>query len=200
MTSTERPFSPACENNKNPILNILQQYLSAGHRVLEIGSGTGQHAVFFANNLPSITWQPSDRLENHSGMKLWLQDANHDNLHAPLVLDVMTDAVVDDYHAVYTANTMHIMSWAEVLKMVELVGDRLVSDGMFFVYGPFNIDGQFTSDSNQRFDQHLRSVALHMGIRDMAEVTLACKQQQLVLHATHDMPANNKLLVFKKSP
>ena len=200
MLSTHKPYSQACENNKDFILEILRQYLVDGNRVLEIGSGTGQHALYFANSMADITWQPSDLEVNHSGIKLWLQDSINNNILPPLLLNVCDDSTESDAcNAIFTANTMHIMSWDEVLQMISLASKRLVDEGLLIAYGPFNINGEYTSKSNRSFDQHLKSVRQQMGIRDLEDVVIAAMKNKLHHVANHDLPAKNKIIVFRKT-
>ena len=176
-----------------------RKYLVDGDKVLEIGSGTGQHALYFANNLPFVMWQPSDLEDNHPGMLLWLQEAVHGNILEPLVLDVREGfSSTYSYNAVFTANTMHIMSWEEVLQMINVVDQSLLANGHFIVYGPFSVDGEYTSASNKAFDQHLKSIKQHMGIRDLEDIAHVCENRLLQYLTCYDMPANNKLVLFKK--
>jgi len=194
-----KPFSPACERNRDPILNLLREIFADRRRVLEIGSGTGQHAVYFGAALPQLQWQTSDRPENHPGIQAWLDEARLPNVRPPLVLDVAASSwPADRYDAVYTANTCHIMSWEEVQAMFDGIGQVLEPGGLLCIYGPFNYRGAFTSDSNARFDASLRAQAPHMGIRDAEAIDALAAQQGLVLQADHAMPANNRLRVWKK--
>lgn len=192
-----KPFSLACENNKRPILTVLARVFDRPGTVLEIGSGTGQHGVFFAEGLPHLQWQPSDRAGNIPGMSLWFSEAELPNLLAPLVLDVSLPRwPAGQYQGVFTANTLHIMAWPEVTAMFAGL-ERVLSPGAAVcIYGPFNYEGCFTSASNQAFDAMLHSQASHMGIRDIADVTALAGRHGLTLQEDHAMPANNRLLVF----
>jgi len=198
-----KAFSLACENNKHSILAVLKHYLTQVGSLLEIGSGTGQHAVFFSQQLPHVTWQTSDLVENHGSIQAWIDDYEGRNCLPPLVLDVDAataglDPLSSQYHWVYSANTAHIMSWHQTQKMIALAASKLPSKGFFFLYGPFNYKGQFTSDSNARFNDWLQSQAPHRAIRDFESVVACAQQNGLVCIADHDMPANNRCLVFKK--
>ncbi|WP_435950402.1 DUF938 domain-containing protein [Psychrobacter sp. DM8] len=198
------PFSQACENNKDVILKVLQVELQGYTRVLEIGSGTGQHSVYFAPNLPHLIWQTSDVVSNHSYIKAWHDAYPTTNLRAPLAFDLtcdsipLTDNVRDSYDAVFTANTFHIISWSLVQTLIELVGSALPMNGKLIVYGPFNEDGRYTSESNQRFDLSLKQRDAASGIRDKEDVLTLAKKHDLQLSTQYDMPANNQILVFQK--
>ena len=193
----DKPFSQACENNKRPILAVLARVFDRAGTVLEIGSGTGQHGVFFAEGLPHLQWQPSDRVENIPGMLLWFAEAALPNLLPPLVLNVTQPRwPAGQYQGVFTANTLHIMAWPEVEAMFAGLEWVLAPAAAVCIYGPFNYEGRFTSPSNRAFDAMLQSQAPHMGIRDIADVTGLAKRHGLTLQADHAMPANNRLLVF----
>lgn len=196
----EKPFSNACENNKKPILEVLKQYLIQHQNVLEIGTGTGQHAVYFAKELQNIHWQCSDRSENHAGIQLWLQENPAPNLYSPIDLDVANFEKwpKQNFDAVFSSNTCHIMSWDEVQRMFNGVGNLLSNNGLLIIYGPFNKDGQFTSESNQRFQQWLKQQGSHMGIRDMGELDKLAAKNDMKRIAEIPMPANNFILIWQK--
>ena len=200
LTLNPKPFSAACERNRDPILAILREHLRGHERILEIGSGTGQHAVYFARCFPGIIWQTSDREENLQGIKAWLSEAGLSNTPAPLHLDVRASWPEETYDVVFTANTLHIMSWGEVISFFEGLGGVLKERGVLIVYGPFNENGQFTSPSNADFDLLLRSQNPKMGIRDLEKVVALAKSQGLHGMTRHPMPANNRSLVFRKGP
>jgi len=195
---SDRPFSQACENNKNAILSVLTGVLADTKHVLEVGSGSGQHAVYFAKALPHLIWQTADRPEYHDGINAWLNWADLENVKSPLTLDVNQPFPVDHIEAVFSANTLHIMSWHEVQLFFSEIGSRLNAEGLLCVYGPFNYDGEYTSDSNARFDQWLKQRDPQSGIRDISDVDNLAKEQGLLLKADHAMPANNRLLVWHK--
>jgi len=199
-TGQTKRFSQACENNKHPILKVLRKYVITGNKVLEIGSGTGQHAVLFAEQLPNISWQPSDLLERHSDIKAWISSTNNSRVLEPIELDVKRTETWPHkiFNCVFTANTTHILSWHEVILMIELASSVLPSDGYFIIYGPFNVGGEFTNDSNKTFDQHLKSVRISMGLRDVDEISAVAKVNHLLLVHSYEMPVNNKILVFKR--
>ncbi len=194
-----KPFAESCEQNKHPILAVLREEFAQASEVLEIGSGTGQHAVFFARELPHLHWQTSDCAENHPGILAWLGEDGGDNVHLPLTLDVNHDPWPrHPYDGIFSANTVHIMAWTEVEKLFEGVGQVLAPGGRFCLYGPFNRDGKFTSESNARFDAWLKQREPKSGIRDRAELDGLAHKQGLQRVADHEMPANNRILVWQR--
>jgi len=194
-----KPYSDACDQNKQPILSILQKEFVATHSVLEIGSGTGQHAVFFATQFLALTWQPSDKMENHAGIIEWIKESDANNLLQPIALDVAYDPWPDTtFDAVFSANTTHIMSWQEVVKMIQGVGKILNSEGKFCLYGPFNYDNEYTSESNAHFDQWLKQRDPNSGIRDKDALIFIATQNNLQLINDHELPVNNRILVWQK--
>jgi hypothetical protein len=196
----DKPFSQACENNKRPILAVLQPAFAAVDHVLEVGSGTGQHAAFFAEAMPWLIWQPSDRTENLPGIRAWCEAAGLGNLKQPVVLDV-TDAHWPIAHtaAVFSANTAHIMSWMAVELFIAGVGARVRSGGIFCLYGPFNYAGRYTSASNAQFDAWLKDRDPLSGIRDFEAIERLAHAAGFTLIADHPMPANNRALVWRKT-
>ena len=198
------PFSQACENNKAAILNVLQQELVGFTQLLEVGSGTGQHSVYFAPRLPHLQWQTSDVIANHDMIQAWHDAYPAFNLHPPIAFDLTYDSIPSVvtgtiYDAVFTANTLHIISWELVERLFSMVGDVLPTEGKFIVYGPFNENGGYTSASNQQFDMSLRQRDAKSAIRHKEDIIALANQQQLTLDAMHIMPAHNQLLVFKKT-
>jgi SAM-dependent methyltransferase len=195
------PFSAACERNKDPILAVLRVTLSARTRVLEIGSGTGQHAVHFARALPHLTWQPTERLASLEDLAERIRLEGTPNLRAPTVLDV-SQAVwpVRTVDTVFTANTLHIMGWHEVVAAFAGIGAVLAPGGALCIYGPFRYQGAYTSDSNRDFDRMLQERDPQSGLRDLGDLTPLAARHGLRLDADHDLPANNRLLIFAKEP
>lgn len=193
-----KPYSEACVRNREPILAVLQDVYAQVHTVLEIGSGSGQHAVYFARALPHLLWQTSDLAENHAGIQLWIDESGLANVRSPIALDVDAGAwpklAVD---AAFTANTLHIISWASVRNLFARVGPLLSSGAPLCIYGPFNYAGAFTSDSNAAFDAMLRRHDPNSAIRDFESVCKLAAENGLALKADHAMPANNRLLVFR---
>lgn len=194
-----KPFAESSEQNKAPILAVLREVFDRPATVLEIGSGTGQHAVYFAAQLQHLIWQPSDVAENLAGIQLWLDEADLPNLRMPLPLDVARDLwPVEAFDAVYSANTAHIMAWPEVERMFDGVGRVLRADGRFCLYGPFNYGGQYTAPSNERFDAWLKSRSPHMGVRDVDDLNTLASAAGMELERDFEMPADNHTLVWKK--
>lgn len=194
-----KPFSQACENNKAPILSVLDNAFADVAAVLEVGSGTGQHATYFAKHLQHLIWMPTDLAENLPGIQLWLDDAELDNLKTPMALDVCSIPwPVAPVGGIFTANTLHIMGEPEVEKFFEGVSYALVSGGRLCVYGPFNYAGEFTSDSNARFNDWLYQQNPKSAIRDFEWVNGLAAEAGLELIEDHTMPANNRLIEWKR--
>lgn len=197
-----KPFSQACENNKQPILNILKSVFSTSKHVLEIGSGTGQHAVFFGKDLPHLTWQTSDLLINHAGINAWLSEAALCNVQKPIVIDLNEPlpefTKTKPIDALYTANTLHIISWQLVIKFFDAIRQNLAPNAKVCIYGPFNYQGKFTSESNANFDLWLKDRDPSSGIRNIEDILELANSANLELINDHEMPANNRLLMFTK--
>ena len=195
------PFSAACERNKDPILEVLRLRFADRTQVLEIGSGTGQHAVHFARALEHLTWHPTEQLAYLPDLAERVKLEGSRNLRTPTLLDVR-QAVwpVRSVDAIFTANTLHIMSWPEVTALFGGVGAVLAPGGVLCVYGPFRYAGRYTSDSNLEFDRMLQERDPESGLRDIQTVNALAEQYGLRLDADHDLPANNRLLVFTKEP
>jgi cyclopropane fatty-acyl-phospholipid synthase-like methyltransferase len=194
----EKPSAPSCERNREPILAVLREHFADRRRVLEIGSGTGQHAVYFAAAMPWLSWQCSDRAEHLPGIRLWLDEAALPNTPAPLELDVGGAWPAHRYDAVFSANTLHIMSWPEVETLFARLPEVAADDAVFVVYGPFNDEGRFTSDSNAAFDRWLKERGAHMGIRDAEAVRALAERAGFRGVADVAMPANNRCLVWRR--
>ena len=198
-TAPSPPFSDACERNKGPILQVLLEAFARVHHVLEIGSGTGQHAVWFAQGLPHLIWQPSDVPEHLPGLRARFETEGPDNLRLPLPLDVSSHPwPVLKVDGVFSANTLHIMSFAHVEYFFRGVGEVLGDGGTLCVYGPFRYGGKYTTPSNAEFDFWLKRRDPVSGIRDFETVNTLAEAQGLALLADHAMPANNQTLVWRK--
>lgn len=191
-----KDFSQPCENNKAPILEQLLVHFADQSKILEIGSGTGQHAAFFAPALPHLTWQPTDISDNHASINAWLEEAECTNVLAPKPFFIGVDSwTFDDVSGVFSANTTHIMQPNEAQLMMQTIAQKLPENGVFCQYGPFKFDGKFTSASNDQFDQSLRERG-YGGIRDITELQTWAEPLSLV--ETIQLPANNHLLVWRK--
>lgn len=200
MHTSNKPYSESCDQNRESILEIIRPVLADKRQVLEIGSGTGQHAVAFAEAMPQLIWHTSDRQENHAGIRMWLAGSGLENIRLPISLDVLQDEwpkmTVD---AVFTANTAHIMHWPAVVAMIRGVASVLEAGGEFLIYGPFNYDGGYTSDSNARFDEWLKARDPMSGIRHFEELNELATRAGMKFTHDHAMPANNRILHWRKS-
>jgi len=198
------PHSDACERNREPILGVLRTAFAQVREVLEIGSGTGQHAVHFAAAMPWLAWQPTDRRAALDGLAARVRLQGSANLRIPLELDVATDdwpgAVLDPagWHAVFSANTLHIMSAPQVERCFAALQHALAPGALLAIYGPFRYRGSFTTESNAQFDTLLRQRDPASGIRDAEWVDALAAAAGLALVADHDMPANNQLRVWRR--
>lgn len=194
-----KPYAESCDQNRAPLLEVLTPLLTERRSLLEIGSGTGQHAVYFSRQLPHLSWQCSDVAENHPGIHAWLAEEGPPNALAPLLLDVRYGPWPQPaFEAVFSANTVHIMGWPAVEAMFAGVAGVLIPGGLFILYGPFNYGGRYTSESNARFDQWLRLRDPHSAIRDFEALDALAQAAGMVLHADIAMPANNRTLVWCK--
>ena len=199
--SSPLPDAPATGRNREPILAVLREHFAHARRVLEIGSGTGQHAVHFAAALPHLQWQTSDLAENHAGIRAWIEASNLPNVLLPLVLDAAdaTTWPATRFDAVFTANTLHIMGWPEVEALFAALPRVLDDAATLVVYGPFNVGGKFTAPSNEAFDARLRSDDPRRGIRDLEAVQALAARAGLDFVADIEMPANNRCLVWRRA-
>ena len=201
MSVATLPDAPATTRNRDPILAVLRQHFASRMRVLEIGSGTGQHAVYFARALPHLKWHTSDLPANHEGIRAWLADAALPNLIPPVALDIGRAETwpYTRHDAIFSANTLHIASWPEVESLFANLPRVLAARATVVIYGPFNVGGEFTSPSNAAFDAALRAEDPARGIRDLEAVQALAKGAGLELTADIAMPANNRCLVFEKT-
>lgn len=195
----DRPNSPSSERNRDPILEVLRLHFADRRQVLEIGSGTGQHAVHFAAAMPQLRWQCTDRVENLPGMSLWLDEAALPNTPPPLVLDVSGAWPAQRYDAVFSANTLHIMGWDEVEQLFDHLADTTTDDAKLVIYGPFNYGGRYSSDSNASFDQWLQARGAHMRIRDAEAVDALADAAGFALLDDIAMPANNRCRIWQRN-
>ena len=199
MTTAVKPHAPSCDRNSGPILDVLKGCFSDRKQVLEVGSGTGQHAVFFASAMPWLSWQTADMAGNLPGIRLWLDEAGLPNLPAPIELEADGPWPKGPYDAVFSSNTLHIMGWPEVQKLFAALDGVMAKDAVLAVYGPFNYGGKFTSDSNADFDVWLKQRSAESGIRDFEAVNALAESIGLKLVADNAMPANNRTLVWKRA-
>lgn len=196
-----KPYSESCEQNQAPILEILRETLANQHHVLEIASGTGQHAVYFGRALPHLTWQTSELAQNHEGILAWLNEAQLSNVLPPVAIDVNHDRwPIEIVDTVFNANTVHIISWPEVERMFAGIARVLSAGGILCLYGPFNYGGRFTSESNARFDAWLKSRNKNSGVRDFEAINRLAETYGLFLLRDVAMPSNNRTLVWQRAP
>jgi cyclopropane fatty-acyl-phospholipid synthase-like methyltransferase len=194
-----KPYVEACERNRAPILEVLRVELASKSRLLEIGSGTGQHAVYLAPEFPGLLWQTSDVVEKHADIRAWLDEAGLANVLPPLALDVCRDDWPSEgYDAVFSSNTAHWMSWPEVECLFSGVGRVLEAGGAFCLYGAFNYRGEYTSESNARFDRWLRARDPSSGIRDFEALDQLARRAGMTFEKDYGLPANNRMLVWSK--
>lgn len=194
----EKPESPACERNRDPILAVLRTLLADRRHLLEIGSGTGQHAVYFAAALPSLIWQSSDRADYLPGIRAWIDDAALQNTPFPIEFDVSGPWPTARFDAVFSANTLHIMAWHEVERLFARLPEVTTDDAIVIIYGPFNDDGRYSSDSNAAFDLRLKMRGEHMAIRDAKAVDALAEAVGFKLIDDITMPANNRCRVWRR--
>jgi cyclopropane fatty-acyl-phospholipid synthase-like methyltransferase len=197
----DKPFSQASENNKAPILEKLVELFKQPGTILEIGTGTGQHAVHFAAHLPHVVWQPTDHPQNAQLSRAWIDDAHLTNINPPIALEVLNGdwSSLPAIDGAFSANTAHIMAWEEVQAMFRGLAEALPKGAIFCLYGPFSYGGRHTSENNVRFDLSLRTQAPHMGIRDMEDLEALGEATGLKLEKDFGMPANNRLLVWRRT-
>lgn len=194
------PFSQSCDNNRQPIGAVLQRHIKTPSRLLEIGSGTGQHGYYYSEEFPGLFWQPSDRAENLPAIQSWVAAAARDNYAQPIALDVVDAPAMDGtYDYLFSANTLHIMPWHAVEAFFRLMPRLLKPQALVFIYGPFNEGGRYTSDSNAAFDRWLKEGGAHRGIRDKEAIEQLALQVNLRVLEDNPMPANNRLLVLQYS-
>ena len=194
-----KPYSESCERNQGPILKILQEALTDQQCVLEIASGTGQHAVYFGHALPHLSWQTSELAQNHEGILAWLNEIKLPNVLSPIAINVNDDKwPIEIADTVFNANTVHIISWLEVERMFAGIARVLNASGILCLYGPFKYEGKFTSESNARFDALLRSRNRNSGIRDFEAINRLAETHGLFLVRDVSMPSYNQTLVWKR--
>lgn len=199
----EKPFSPSCERNQPYILEVLRDELKGSERVIEIGSGTGQHAAFFTTHLIDVVWQPTDRKENLKGIQAWQKEAGQKNFLSPLEIELNSQALIEktlqnSFDCAFTANTLHIMPQSHTAYFFDAIDFVLQKRSSLFIYGPFKYQGEFTSESNLRFDQWLKEQEPHRGIRNFEDVISEASRVGFNLKKDFKMPANNQFLFFMR--
>ena len=193
-------FSQSCERNQKPILEVLSPWFSSYSQVLEIGSYSGQHAIYFCQQKANLKWQPTDTAEHIEGLTENIANAKQHNCLLPFVLDVTKKQhwPEKEFDMVFTANSLHIMSWRNVEALLKSVKKVCRKDGIFAVYGPFKYNGEYTSPSNAEFQKWLTSRSIYSGIRDFEAVEQILELEGFKLIHDHKMPANNQLIVWQR--
>lgn len=188
------------DRNQAPIFEILKEVVTEGDRnIFEIGSGSAQHAIYMAPKLPGVTWITSDITENHKMIKASLEAAKIPNIRGPFQFEVGKDDFPRiPFDIVFTANTLHIMSWKNCKTLMKNLGNRLREGSQVVIYGPFNYDGKFTSESNEKFDQWLKERNPESGIRAFEDINNNMTKNGFTLYKDFEMPANNRTLVFTR--
>lgn len=195
-----KPYAESCDINQGPILDVLRDIFADRLRVLELASGTGQHAVHFGRAFPHLSWQTSELKQNHAGIQMWLDEAQLPNVISPLHIDANDEHwPVTRCDAIFNANTVHILSWPEVERLFAGIGRVLDRGGILCLYGPFNYGGKFTSDSNARFDAWLKSRDPNSGVRDFEALNALAEAQRMTLRHDFEMPLNNRTLVWQRT-
>ncbi|MBK1986438.1 DUF938 domain-containing protein [Sphaerospermopsis aphanizomenoides BCCUSP55] len=206
-TPDEKQFAPATQRNREPILQVLSQVLPTNGTVLEVASGTGEHAVFFAPCLAPLKWLPSDPNPTlRDSITAWSGEIQSDNLYPPIDLDakspiwpVEQEAIIDSpIVAIVNINMIHISPWSACLGLMAGAGRILPYGGILYLYGPYKVNGGHTAPSNEAFDESLKSQNPEWGVRNLEDVVQAAKNENLTLHKTYQMPANNLSLVFRR--
>uniref|UniRef100_Q31GV3 Methylase n=1 Tax=Hydrogenovibrio crunogenus (strain DSM 25203 / XCL-2) TaxID=317025 RepID=Q31GV3_HYDCU len=194
-----KPFAQSSAENKHVILKAIHPFLKDRSAVLEIASGTGQHAVYFAEKMPHLTWQTSDLIDSHMGITQWIADAELPNVLPPLELNVSDDNWPScQYDALFSANSFHIMAKHHVEDFFKNVSQVLEKKGIVMIYGPFNYQGHFTSESNERFDFWLKQRHHQSGIKDFEWCNQLADHAELTLLKDIEMPQNNRILIWEK--
>lgn len=200
VSSPERPYAIACDRNRDPILAALRECLPAKGRVLEIGSGTGQHAAYFSNAFPHLEWLPSDLPQNLEGISLWRQEAGP-NCLAPVGLDLLSDVLqLPPADAIVCINTLHIVAWQGTHRLFTAAGKMLSPGQTIYLYGPYRYADRPLEPSNEQFDQWLKERDPASGIRNFEDLSQIAQEQGFALETDLPMPANNRSLIFRRVP
>ena len=194
-----KPVADACYRNREPIFSVIEPLFRNCKSVLEVGSGTGQHAVYFAARMPCLTWYTSDLAGSHEGIKAWIKDSGLHNIRPPLELDVKQECWPElEIDGIFSANTLHIMHREEVERFIEGAGNLLPVQGKLVLYGPFNYRNRYTSESNARFDEWLKARDPLSGIRNFEDIDSMAMAAGMQFCQDFDMPANNRILYWEK--
>ncbi len=193
-----KPYSESCDQNREPIQQVFEQFVDGRKTVLEIGSGTGQHAVYFSAQFADLLWQTSDLIENHPSIQAWIDDSGLNNVYSPIELDSRGDWPDQQYDLLYSANTVHIMSSGAVEQLFKKITGCMHESSVFLLYGPFNYDGLYTSESNARFDLWLKQRDSSSSIKNFNWLKDIGHQSGIKCIHDFEMPANNRLLVWRK--
>ena len=197
FSNPERPYAVACDRNREPILAVLRECLPAQGRVLEIGSGTGQHAAYFSAAFPDLDWLPSDLPQNLAGISRWQRDAGK-NCLAPVGLDLLSDQLhLPQADAVVCINTLHIVAWQGTRQLFAAAGKMLSPGQGVYLYGPYRYADHPLEPSNEQFDQWLKARDPASGIRNFEDLSRIAQEQGFALEADVAMPANNRSLIFR---
>ncbi len=195
----EKPYALSCDKNSEPILAVLNNYLEGYQSLLEVGAGTGQHAIFMAPHFPELKWTLADLADRHEGIKMWLKDFPRSNIKGPVEYEVGKDSLPEGFFdCVFTANTLHIMSWKHCLQLFDDIAS-LPNESLFMVYGAFKYNGEFTTESNEKFEAWIQKSFPEGGIRDFEAVEDELRKRRFLLVKDHEMPSNNQFLIFKKA-
>ena len=195
----EKPYAESCDQNRGPILAVIKPLLENCSSVLEVGSGTGQHAIYFGEQMPHLQWHTSDRQQNHEGINMWLDEAALDNVHRPIELDVQrSEWPTLEIDAIFSTNTTHIMHWPDVEAFFAGAGKLLPSGGILLIYGPFSFSGVHTSDSNAKFNEWLWARDPLSGVRDFDDLNRLAIEAGLEFRHDYEMPVNNRILFWQK--
>ena len=199
QTPIDLPYSAACERNQAPILQVISPYLEKATSVLEVGTGTAQHALYFAQRYPNLRWQTADQSHYLPGINAQLLNARLDNVSVPIELDVNQKNWGFNgqaFDVIYTSNTLHIMSIEDVNAFFNGLSAVAQKETILIIYGPFKYSGAFTSESNQEFDQSLRERGEGSCIKEFNEIERLANQQGFKLLNDYAMPANNQCLIW----
>jgi len=195
-----RRDAPATGRNREPILAVLREVLPERGVVLEIASGTGQHAVYFARHFPGLTWQPSDGdPDSLASIAAWRAHSEVTNVAAPVVLDAAAaEWPVERVDAIFNANMIHISPWESCVGLMRGAGRVLAPGGRLVMYGPYKLDGEHTAPSNASFEQWLQARDPAWGVRDLDDVRGEAERAGLTFERRVEMPANNQIVVFRR--